>query len=128
MLFAVQLDALGQEAGVRALAIHPGGILTPLQRHLTTAEMRERGWIDEHGHQIGAGFKTPEQGAATQVWAATSPQLDGMGGVYCEDCDIAEVNDDPAGTRGVRLHAIDPAQAERLWDLSAQLTGVNALA
>jgi len=128
VLFAVQLDALGQEAGVRAFAIHPGGILTPLQRHLTTAEMRERGWIDEDGNQIGAGFKTPEQGAATQVWAATSPQLAGMGGVYCEDCDIAEVNDDPAGTGGVRLHAIDPAQAQRLWDLSAQLTGVNAFA
>jgi hypothetical protein len=51
-----------------------------------------------------------------------------MGGVYCEDCDIAEVNDDPAGTSGVRSHAIDPDQARRLWDLSAQLTGVNALA
>ena len=127
VLFAVHLDALGQQAGVRALAIHPGGILTPLQRYLTTGEMRERGWIDEHGRQIGAGFKTPEQGAATQVWAATSPQLDGMGGVYCEDCDIAEVNDDPAGRSGVRLHAIDPAQAQRLWDLSAELTGVSAL-
>jgi NAD(P)-dependent dehydrogenase (short-subunit alcohol dehydrogenase family) len=128
VLFAVQLDALGQESGVRALAIHPGGILTLLQRHLTTAEMRERGWIDEHGNQIGAGFKTPQQGAATQVWAATSPQLDGMGGVYCENCDIAEVNDDPSATSGVRRHAIDPAQAQRLWDLSAKLTGVNALA
>ena len=68
VLFAVQLDALGQGAGVRALAVHPGGILTPLQRHLTQEEMRERGWIDEHGNQIGAGFKSPEQGAATQAW------------------------------------------------------------
>jgi NAD(P)-dependent dehydrogenase (short-subunit alcohol dehydrogenase family) len=128
VLFAVQLDALGQDAGVRALAVHPGGILTPLQRHLTQEEMRERGWIDEHGNQVGAGFKSPEQGAATQVWAATSPQLDGMGGVYCEDCDIAEVNDDPSATRGVRLHAIDPDQARRLWDLSARLAGVDAFA
>jgi NAD(P)-dependent dehydrogenase (short-subunit alcohol dehydrogenase family) len=128
VLFAVQLDALGRAAGVRAFAVHPGGILTPLQRHLTAAEMRERGWIDEHGNQIGAGFKSPEQGAATQVWAATSPRLDGMGGVYCEDCDIAEVNDDPSATSGVRSHAIDPAQARRLWDLSARLTGVNAFA
>jgi NAD(P)-dependent dehydrogenase (short-subunit alcohol dehydrogenase family) len=126
VLFAVQLDALGQAAGVRAFAVHPGGILTPLQRHLTAAEMRERGWIDEHGNPIGAGFKTPEQGAATQVWAATSPRLAGLGGVYCEDCDIAAVNDDPAGSGGVRSHAIDPAQAQRLWDLSARLTGVNA--
>jgi NAD(P)-dependent dehydrogenase (short-subunit alcohol dehydrogenase family) len=128
VLFAVQLDALGQDAGVRALAVHPGGILTPLQRHLTQEEMRERGWIDEHGNQIGTGFKSAEQGAATQVWAATSPQLAGMGGVYCEDCDIAEVNDDPSATRGVRLHAIDPDQARRLWDLSARLTGVDAFA
>jgi NAD(P)-dependent dehydrogenase (short-subunit alcohol dehydrogenase family) len=126
VLFAVQLDALGQGAGVRALAVHPGGILTPLQRHLTQEEMRERGWIDEHGNLIATGFKTPEQGAATQVWAATSPQLAGMGGVYCEDCDIAEVDDDPSATRGVRLHAIDPDQARRLWDLSARLTGVDA--
>ncbi|HEX5289540.1 MAG TPA: SDR family NAD(P)-dependent oxidoreductase [Streptosporangiaceae bacterium] len=128
VLFAVQLDALGQDAGVRALAVHPGGILTPLQRHLTQEEMRERGWIDEHGNQIGTGFKSAEQGAATQVWAATSPRLAGMGGVYCEDCDIAEVNDDPSATRGVRLHAIDPDQARRLWDLSARLTGVDAFA
>jgi NAD(P)-dependent dehydrogenase (short-subunit alcohol dehydrogenase family) len=128
VLFAVQLDALGQAAGVRALAVHPGGILTPLQRHLTQAEMRERGWIDEHGQPIGAGFKSPEQGAATQVWAATAPRLDGLGGVYCEDCEIAAVNDDPAGTGGVRSYAIDPDQARRLWDLSAELTGVNAFA
>jgi NAD(P)-dependent dehydrogenase (short-subunit alcohol dehydrogenase family) len=128
VLFAVQLDALGQAAGVRAFAVHPGGILTPLQRHLTAAEMRERGWIDEHGNPIGAGFKSPEQGAATQVWAATAPRLDGLGGVYGEDCDIAAVNDDPTGTGGVRSYAIDPAQAQRLWDLSAQLTGVNAVA
>jgi NAD(P)-dependent dehydrogenase (short-subunit alcohol dehydrogenase family) len=127
VLFAVQLDALGQDAGVRALAVHPGGILTPLQRHLTREEMRERGWIDEHGNPVGAGFKSPEQGAATQVWAATAPRLAGLGGVYCEDCDIAAVNDDPAGTSGVRTHAVDPDQARRLWDLSAQLTGVNAL-
>jgi NAD(P)-dependent dehydrogenase (short-subunit alcohol dehydrogenase family) len=127
VLFAVQLDALGQAAGVRAFAVHPGGILTPLQRHLTAAEMRERGWIDEHGNAIGAGFKSPEQGAATQVWAATAPRLDGLGGVYGEDCDIAAVNDDPSGTGGVRSYAIDPAQAQRLWDLSAQLTGVNAV-
>ncbi|MGW0569933.1 SDR family NAD(P)-dependent oxidoreductase [Streptomyces tauricus] len=129
VLFAVQLDALGKDSGVRAFALHPGGILTPLQRHLPQQEMVERGWIDENGTPLNpAGFKSPEQGAATQVWAATSPQLSGMGGVYCEDCDIAELA--PAdGTRvGVREYAIDPASAARLWDLSAELTGVNAFA
>ena len=126
VLFAVELDRLGQDAGVRAFALHPGGIMTPLQRHLSQEEMRERGWIDQTGKPINPNFKSPEQGAATQTWAATSPQLDGMGGVYCEDCEIAEVNDDPDGRTGVRTWAIDPAEASRLWALSAELTGVNA--
>jgi NAD(P)-dependent dehydrogenase (short-subunit alcohol dehydrogenase family) len=129
VLFAVELDRRGRDAGVRAFSLHPGGILTPLQRHLPKEEMVERGWIDENGTPLNPeGFKTPEQGAATQVWAATSPQLAGMGGVYCEDCDIAEPA--PAdGTRtGVSDYATDPAQAARLWELSADLTGVNAFA
>lgn len=128
-LFAVQLDALGQAAGVRAFSLHPGGIRTPLQRHLTTEEMVAAGWIDEQGNLIASGFKTPEQGAATEVWAATSPQLQGMGGVYCEDCDIAELvpaDDTTAG--GVREYAVNPDQAARLWALSAELTGIDAFA
>ncbi|WP_432177847.1 SDR family NAD(P)-dependent oxidoreductase [Streptomyces sp. NBC_00063] len=128
-LFAVQLDRLGQDRGVRAFSLHPGGILTPLQRHLPKQEMVERGWIDEDGNLLyPEAFKTPEQGAATQVWAATSPQLNGMGGVYLEDCDIAEPA--PAdGTRvGVKEWATDPEQAARLWTLSAELTGVDAFA
>jgi NAD(P)-dependent dehydrogenase (short-subunit alcohol dehydrogenase family) len=127
-LFAVQLDALGQDAGVRALAVNPGGILTPLQRHLTREEMVGYGWIDEGGNPL-AEFKTPEQGAATATWAATSPRLAGMGGVYCEDCDIAEVNAVGEGeplTHGVEPHAIDRDAAARLWTVSAELTGVNA--
>ncbi|MGW6142460.1 SDR family NAD(P)-dependent oxidoreductase [Streptomyces sp. NPDC055140] len=128
-LFALQLDRLGQERGVRAFSLHPGGILTPLQRHLPKQEMVERGWIDEGGNLLHPdAFKTPQQGAATQVWAATSPQLNGMGGVYLEDCDIAEPA--PAdGTRvGVKEWATDPEQAARLWALSAELTGVDAFA
>ncbi|MEU2337745.1 SDR family NAD(P)-dependent oxidoreductase [Streptomyces sp. NPDC006654] len=128
VLFAVHLDRLGQDFGVRAFALHPGGIMTPLQRHIPREEMIERGWIDEQGTVLNPqGFKTPEQGAATQTWAATSPQLEGMGGVYLEDCDIAE----PAvagGSTGVQPWAVDPDQAARLWDLSAELTGVNAFA
>ncbi|OEV12948.1 NAD(P)-dependent dehydrogenase (short-subunit alcohol dehydrogenase family) [Streptomyces sp. Amel2xB2] len=130
-LFAVELDARGRESGVRAFSLHPGGILTPLQRHLATEEMVDRGWIDEDGTPLNPSFKTPEQGAATQVWAATSPQLAGMGGVYCEDCDIAAVTDGerPAdGPAGVRTYATDPEQAARLWALSARLTGVDAFA
>ncbi len=128
VLFAVHLDALAQASGVRAFAVHPGGILTPLQRHLPKEEMVALGWIDEEGNALPASLKTPEQGAATQVWAATSPQLDGMGGVYCEDCDIAEPTTEPDAPSGVRPYATDPGQAARLWALSAELTGVDAFA
>ena len=129
VLFTVHLDAIGTSAGVRAFAVSPGAILTPLQRYLPKEEMVAKGWIDEDGNLANADFKTPEQGAATQVWAATSPQLAGMGGVYCEDCDITEAA--PSGepfTGGVLDYAIDPEDAARLWRLSAELTGVNAFA
>ncbi|MGW4869853.1 SDR family NAD(P)-dependent oxidoreductase [Streptomyces chartreusis] len=129
VLFAVHLDRLAADRGVRAFALHPGGIITPLQRHLPKAEMVERGWIDEQGNVLNPeGFKSPEQGAATQVWAATSPQLDGMGGVYLEDCDIAESAVDGGERSGVKAWATDPEQAARLWALSAELTGVDAFA
>jgi NAD(P)-dependent dehydrogenase (short-subunit alcohol dehydrogenase family) len=115
VLFAAQLDVLGRDAGVRAFSVHPGYILTPLQRHLARQEMIAAGWIDQDGNQVNADFKTPAQGAATQVWAATSPQLAGAGGVYCLDCDIAEI--EPAA---------DLDEAARLWSLSAELTGIDA--
>lgn len=129
-LFAVQLDRLGESSGVRAFAVHPGGIMTPLQRHLTQEEMTAMGWIDSDGNPNEV-FKTPTQGATTTLWCATSSQLDGMGGVYCEDCDIANPTDPEspfARFLGVDPHAVDPAEAERLWSLSAELTGVNAFA
>ena len=127
-LFAVQLDALGKDSGVRAFAVHPGGIMTELQRHLPREEMIASGWMDADGN-INERFKTPAQGAATSVWAATSPLLAGKGGVYCEDCDIAEptVPGTPeARIRGVDAHAVDRTDAARLWELSAELTGINA--
>jgi NAD(P)-dependent dehydrogenase (short-subunit alcohol dehydrogenase family) len=131
VLFAVQLDKLGAGRNVRAFAVHPGGIWTPLQRHLSQQEKIDRGWIDADGNQL-VQFKTPEQGAATTVFAATSPQLAELGGVYLEDCDVAEgvaADADPATTwSGVKAYATDPEQAARLWDLSAELTGVNAFA
>lgn len=126
-LFAVHLDRLGRGKGVRAFALHPGKIFTPLQRHLTQSEMVAEGWLDSTGVPADPTFKTPEQGAATQVWAATSPQLAGLGGLYCEDCDIAvraEATDEPFA--GVRAYATDPDEAERLWTLSADLTTINA--
>jgi NAD(P)-dependent dehydrogenase (short-subunit alcohol dehydrogenase family) len=127
-LFAVHLDALGRDAGVRAFAVNPGGIMTPLQRHLPREEMVAAGWMTEDG-TLDPRFKTVEQGAATATWCATSPQLDGLGGVYCEDCDVASPTDaggPSAEVGGVDAHATDPEAAARLWQLSADLTGVDA--
>jgi NAD(P)-dependent dehydrogenase (short-subunit alcohol dehydrogenase family) len=118
-LFAVALDARMKADGVRAFAVHPGGIVTPLQRHLEKEEMMALGWLGPDGELSEAArkmFKTPEQGASTTVWAAVSPQLEGKGGVYCEDCNIAKLGG-PNSPRyaEVQPYAVDPAEAERLW-------------
>ncbi|MDP0490422.1 MAG: SDR family NAD(P)-dependent oxidoreductase [Verrucomicrobiota bacterium JB023] len=126
ILFAVQCDKYGRDRGVRAFALHPGKILTPLQRHLQKEEMIAAGWIDKAGNLADSTFKTVQQGAATQVWAATSQQLNGLGGLYCEDCDIAVRATNGTDTLvGVRDYALNPQDALRLWDLSAKLTGIN---
>ncbi len=128
-LFAKHLDTLGQAKGVRSFSLHPGSIYTPLQRHMSMDELTALGWLNDKGEVIDPNFKTPQQGAATTVWAATSPLLDGKGGLYCENCDVAARDNTPEPTEtGVRDYAIDPAQAERLWKLSAELTGINAFA
>ncbi|NGO68817.1 SDR family NAD(P)-dependent oxidoreductase [Streptomyces boncukensis] len=128
-LFAVHLDAVGKGDGVRAFALHPGKIITGLQREMTLQAQIDRGWVDEHGHVIGEGFKTPSQGAATGLWAATSPLLDGRGGLYLEDCDIAHISalGAPMDDGGVRAYAVDPEEAARLWDLSLAATGATPI-
>tara|TARA_R110002020_G_scaffold184947_2_gene382331 strand:- start:45856 stop:46806 length:951 start_codon:yes stop_codon:yes gene_type:complete len=127
VLFAVKLDELGRSANVRSFSLHPGAILTPLQRHLSKDEMVSAGWIDADGNLADPTFKTREQGAATQVWAATNPRLEGIGGVYCEDCEVAAISRQD-GQPGVKPHAIDPEEATKLWAYSAELTGENAFA
>lgn len=123
-LFANALSRRLAEHGASAFSVHPGGIFTPLQRHLPQEEMVALGWLGEDGQpteRARKGFKTPEQGCATTLWAATSPLLDGRPGVYCEDGDIAEPTD-PASPlarfRGVDPHACDDESAERLWEVS----------
>ena len=125
VLFAVHLDALGRDDGVRAFALHPGSIITGLQRELTHREQVGLGWVDEQGTVIGDGFKSPSQGAATGLWAATSPLLAGRGGIYLEDCEVARVpeEDEPKGDGWVRRYAVDPVSAARLWELSVAATG-----
>lgn len=127
-LFAVSLDALGKAHGIRAFSLHPGGmIMSGLTRHYTAEQIRASGYVDAQGRAIidpDNNMKSLEQGAATSVWCATSPQLDGMGGVYCENCDIAGTA--PAESTdllGVRPWATSPQLAERLWHLSERLAG-----
>jgi len=95
-LFANGLARRLENSGGQAFAVHPGGIFTPLQRHLPTEEMVALGWINEDGSPsefARQGFKSPQQGCSTTLWAATSPKLEGKAGVYCEDCNVAEVAD-----------------------------------
>ena len=117
MLPAVALDQRGAPHGVRAFAVHPGAIATTdLMRSMSEEEQRA---AIENAKSAAFKFKNEEQGAATSAWCATSHQLDGMGGVYCEDVDIADaVPADDKGFRGVRPWATNPDFAERLWSMS----------
>ena len=124
-LFALGVDHRGRDVGVRAFSVHPGGIFTPLQRHLSEEEMVQLGWKAPDGSippQVQAMFKTPEQGASTSIWAATSPQLNGRGGVYCEDCDIAKLADENSQRwEHARPWICDDEKAERLWTMSEKM-------
>ena len=122
-LFAIALDERMKDSGIRAFSVHPGGIMTPLQRHLDLEEMIALGWLDKDGQpsaMAASMFKTPSQGATTTLWAATSPQLDNMGGVYCENCDVAAMQQDDPGAcyMGMAPWVVDTEQAERFWALS----------
>jgi NAD(P)-dependent dehydrogenase (short-subunit alcohol dehydrogenase family) len=148
ILFAVGLDKRGKPAGIRAFALHPGTIVsTDLKRYISEEDLKKAGVLDADGRPVldpSRQLKTVEQGAATSVWCATSPQLDTLGGVYCENCNVSHVLGDdtaasggwdtikmserPAGALGVYPYAIDPEAAERLWVLSERLTGAQTVA
>jgi len=129
VLFTVALDRRGESQGVRAFAVHPGRIETGLQRFITIEELQALGYRNEDGEipeEQRAFYKTVQQGAATTVWCATNPALDAIGGVYCENADIAAaVTANHATLDGVLPWAIDQAAAERLWALSETMTGVR---
>ncbi|MGN6498447.1 MAG: SDR family NAD(P)-dependent oxidoreductase [Tsuneonella sp.] len=124
VLFSVGLEQRFGGKGIHAYAVHPGGIVTNLGRHLSEQDIAMlRARIgDEDG--ANSRWKTIPQGAATTCWAATADELEGKGGVYCEDCHVAPTDDaDPEG--GVRSYAVDPAAADRLWAKSEELTGAR---
>jgi NAD(P)-dependent dehydrogenase (short-subunit alcohol dehydrogenase family) len=123
-LFAVGFHQRFKDRGVTANAVMPGGIMTPLQRHLPREEMIAFGWIDEAGN-IAKGFKTTEQGASTSVWAAVGDELEGKGGLYLENCAQAEPADAANPRGGVWPWALDPDGAERLWALTRTTIGMG---
>ena len=128
-LFSVHLDRIGRELGIRAFAVHPGRIIsTNLSRFMSDEEKAKALKSAPTGDPrfVPSFVKSIAQGAATTVWAATNPQLNGMGGVYCANCDISPlVPDTSEQTDGVRRWAVDASMAERLWELSEQLCGIR---
>ncbi len=124
-LFSIELDRRAKKYGIRAFAVHPGRIPgSDLVRYMTDDELKASGIYREDGVLKGPpGIKNIEQGAATTVWCAVSPQLINKGGVYCADCDISEIiPDDSQVQSGVRRWAIDKPTAKALWELSERLT------
>ena len=124
VLFAVGVTQQWAEDGILANAVHPGGIMTNLQRHMSQEDIRGRGWVAKDGDAaaVPPGFKTPEQGAATSTLAAVSPLLEGIGGRYLEDRNEAAVDTATPPTTGVAAYALDPESADRLWQLSIAAT------
>jgi NAD(P)-dependent dehydrogenase (short-subunit alcohol dehydrogenase family) len=131
ILFAVEFDRRHRGRGVRATAVHPGGIMTELARHMPDGAMEA--WIEQIQQQRAAAgeapfeFKSTPQGAATSVWAGVVASVDEVGGKYCEDCHVAELipadSQVSAISRGVRGYALDPQNATDLWKKSEELVG-----
>jgi NAD(P)-dependent dehydrogenase (short-subunit alcohol dehydrogenase family) len=124
-LIAIEFDKLMKDKGVRGFSVHPGGIMTPLQRHLQNEEMVTLGWMKEDGSLSDLAknfFKTTSQGSSTTLWCATSSSLNNIGGVFCEDCDIAkiksEVDESMQRYFGVADWAVDIDEASKLWELT----------
>ena len=128
-LFALELDNLAKAFNVRAYSLHPGSIHgTELGREASLELFQKMGFYDEEGNikpEILASLKTIPQGAATTVWAATSPLLNSIGGVYCEDADVAELASDDSMSNGVKRYSLDETNAKHLWTLSEKITGIT---
>jgi NAD(P)-dependent dehydrogenase (short-subunit alcohol dehydrogenase family) len=138
-LFSLELDARGRTSNVRAYSVHPGSINgTELGREAPIELFQQMGFCDAHGNvlpEVAARLKTIPQGAATTIWCATSPMLNDIGGVYCEDANISELDlghiehryDDPSTSRGVQPYSLDEINSKRLWKLSEEMTGFTFL-
>jgi NAD(P)-dependent dehydrogenase (short-subunit alcohol dehydrogenase family) len=129
ILFAVEFDRRHKARGVRATAVHPGGIRTELTRHLDDGTLEAMvGKINEELAAEGKppyGLKSIPQGAATSVWAGVVAAADEVGGLYCENCHVAKVTENPVSriSEGVRPYALDPERAKALWSKSEDMIG-----
>ena len=127
-LFSLELDNRSREFGVRAYSLHPGSIGgTELGREAPLDLFIKMGFCDEQGNmlpEVAASLKTIPQGAATTVWCATSPLLENIGGVYCEDAEVATLASDTEMSAGVKSYSLNETDTRRLWQLSEKLTGV----
>jgi len=127
-LIAIEFNEKMKNYGVKGFAVHPGGIITPLQRHLPKEEMVALGWMQEDGSPtelVKNFFKSPNQGSSTSLWCATNKRLDGIGGVFCEDCDVArrkcEVEESMQRYFGVADWAIDTNDSSKLWEITEKM-------
>jgi len=121
ILFAVEFDQRHKANGIRATAVPPGVIQTELGRHMTPEVIRQI--IPDDGSPPTFTWKTISQGAATSVWSGVVASPDIVGGLYCEDCHVAELQNDPEARNGVRSYALDPDRAKALWAKSEELVG-----
>lgn len=128
-LFALELDNQAKKYNVRAYSLHPGSIGgTELGREAPLELFQNMGFLDADGNmlpEIVASLKTIPQGAATTLWCATSPLLNDIGGVYCEDSEIAVLASDQEMSKGVKGYSLDQTNAKHLWTLSEELTGIK---
>lgn len=128
-LFALELDNHAKAFNVRAYSLHPGSIAgTELGREASLELFQQMGFCDAEGNllpEVAASLKTIPQGAATTVWCASSPLLNHIGGVYCEDVEVAELASDTEISNGVKRYSLDEANAKRLWTLSEEMTGIT---
>lgn len=120
-LMAVKLSAALRHRGIDAFSLHPGQVVTDMGRSMVEEDFAEQ--VAKTGEIPPEDFMTPDQGAATTIWALTEPRLVGKGGAYLQDCAVAAVRDEPNYRTGVMRYAIDPALAGQLWDKAAQLSG-----
>ncbi|RUT72091.1 SDR family NAD(P)-dependent oxidoreductase [Flavobacterium cupreum] len=128
-LFSLELDIRAKAYNVRSYALCPGAVgETELGREAPVDLLQKLGYTDAEGNilpEVAAALKTIPQGAATTVWAATSKLLNGIGGVYCENADIASLNEDTGIIGGIKPYSLDEINAKKLWKLSEEMTGIT---